>query len=99
MPCNSIASEYAFSTQNLIHTRSHNQLKSATTNKLIYIYTNTQILHQFYESTLFSQSIKVMSINNLTVEEEVQLENVLLGIDVDDNGIIMDVMDAGNWRY
>ena len=36
------------------------------------------------------------SINDLTVEEEVQLENVLFGIDVDGNDTIMDVMDTGN---
>ena len=94
-PCNSVASERAFSTQNLIHTKSRNHLKPETTNKLTYIYTNARILDPFGELGQFPESIKAKSVYNLTAEEEVTMENVLLGIEVDDDGTIMDIDEGG----
>ena len=82
--------------QNLIHTKSCNHLKSETTNKLAYIYTNARILDQFGELDHFPESIKAKSVHNVTPEEEVTMENVLLGIEVDDNGAILDIGDAGD---
>jgi len=90
-PCNSVASERAFSIQNLIHTKSRNQLKSETTNKLTYIYTNGRILDQFEELFLLPESIKAQSVHDLTPEDEVTLENVLLGIDVEHQSAGMDI--------
>src|SRR5436309_14955653 len=84
-PCNSVTSEQAFSIQNLIHTKSHNHLKSVTTDKLIYIYTNGRILDQFNSEGMFLllESIKARSIHDLMPEDEVTLENVLLGLDIE----------------
>src|SRR5438046_5656580 len=84
-PCNSVASEQAFSIQNLIHTKSRNRLKSVTTDKLTYIYTNARILDQFDSEGVFllPESIKARSIHDLTPEDEVTLENVLLGLDIE----------------
>src|SRR5579859_3042099 len=90
-PCNSVASERAFSIQNLIHTKSRNQLKSETTNKLTYIYTNGRILDRFEGMYEFSESIKAKSVHKLTSEEEVTLENVLLGLDVEHQSAGMDI--------
>src|SRR5579859_4905540 len=95
-PCNSVASERAFSTQNLIHTKSRNHSRPETVNKLTYVYTNAQILDQFDDLQLLPESIKMKSVHNLTAEEEVTLENILLGIEVDDQGDLMDVVDAGD---
>jgi len=90
-PCNSVASERAFSIQNLIHTKSRNQLKSETTNKLTYVYTNGRSLEQFEEMFVLPNSIKDKSIDKYTVEDEVELENSLLGLDVDDANAGMDL--------
>lgn len=91
-PCNSVASERAFSIQNLIHTKSRNRLKSATTDKLTYIYTNGRMLDQF--EGLFQPSslpsIKAKSFHDLTLEDELALENDLLGIDLEDESIEKD---------
>jgi len=88
--CNSVASERAFSIQNLIHTKSRNRLKSETTNKLAYVYTNSRILDRFQGMFKLPDSIKTKSIHKLTSEDEVELENILLGIDLDDENIEMD---------
>ena len=94
-PCNSVASERAFSIQNLIHTKSRNQLKSETTNKLTYIYTNSRVLDRFEGMFQLPDSIKAKSIHKFTPEDEVELENILLGIDLEDTlvetGIIEDM--------
>ena len=90
-PCNLIASERAFSIQNLIHTKSRNQLKSETTNKLTYIYTNGRILHRFEELFELSESIKAKSVHKLTSEDEVTLENLLLDMDVEYQSAEMDI--------
>src|SRR5579859_542023 len=90
-PCNSVASERAFSIQNLIHTKSHNHPKSETTNKLCYIYTNGRILDQFDRLFLLPESIKVKSVHDLMPEEEVALENDILGLDVEHQSVEMDI--------
>jgi len=89
-PCNSVASKRAFSIQNLIHTKSHNRLKSETTNKLAYVYTNSRILDRFQGMFELPDSIKTKSIYKLMSEDEVELENILLGIDLDDKNVEMD---------
>jgi hypothetical protein len=94
-PCNSVASERAFSTQNLIHTKTRNRLKPETTNKLTYIYINARILHSFDELAQFPMGIKARHMHELTAEEEVMIENVLLGIEMDENGTIMDIDKTG----
>jgi hypothetical protein len=65
-------------------------LRSETTNKLTYIYMNSRILDRFEGLEAF-ESIKAKSVHDLTPEEEVMMENVLLGIDVDDQGVGMDI--------
>ena len=95
-PCNSVASERAFSTQNLIHTKSRNHLKSETVNKLTYLYTNARFLDQFEDLQELPESIKAKSVHCMTSEEEVVLENILLGIEVEDQGDLNDIVDAGD---
>ena len=91
-PCNSVASERAFSTQNLIHTKTRNQLKPETADKLAYIHINGRILNQF-EMFQFSNSIKARSANKLSPEEEVQLENILLDIEREGDNVITSIID------
>ena len=38
-------------------------------------------------------SIKAKSIHKLTSEDEVELENILMGIDVDDGSVEMDIVN------
>ena len=54
------------------------------------------MLYQFGELGQFHGSIKAKSEHNLMPEEQVTMENVLLGIEVDDNSAIMDVVDTGD---
>lgn len=82
-PCNSVPSERAFSIQNLIHTKCHNQLQSEKVNKLTYIYINSRVLdlkslslNSARPSTL-SNTIK-RSPTDLTEAELIQLEGELL---------------------
>ena len=79
-PVNSVASERAFSTQNLIHTTSRNALHSERTNKLVYLYTNGRILNQFEKIKLeLIRDLKSKPIRDMTDEDEVALEDILLG--------------------
>ena len=57
---------------------------------------NAQILNQFGELGQFYESIKAKSVHNLMAEDEIMIENILLGIKVDHNGAIIDIVDAGN---
>jgi hypothetical protein len=83
-PVNSVASERAFSTQNLIHTASRNALHSARTNKLVYLYTNGRILNQFEKIKLeLIRDLKSKPIHDMTNEDEVALEDILLGSEVE----------------
>jgi hypothetical protein len=75
-PCNSVPSEPAFSIQNLIHTKTRNQLRSEKVNKLTYIYINTRVLSNAVQSTRLS--ITKRSPHDLTEAELVQLEDELL---------------------
>jgi hypothetical protein len=90
-PCNSVGSERSFSIQNLIHTKVRNQLKSETTNKLTYIYTNGRIIDRLDKLFLLPESIKAQSVHDFTPEDEVTLENVLLGLDVEYQSGEMDI--------
>ena len=79
-PVNSVASEKAFSIQNLIHNKTRNRLQPNRADKLIFIYTNARILNQHDVPPTTSTTIDFASksIDNLTQEEEVRLEDILL---------------------
>jgi len=49
----------------------------------MYIYTNGRIIEQFDDLFLLPKSIKVQSVHDLTPEDEITLENILLGLDVE----------------
>jgi len=82
-PVNSVASERAFSIQNLIHTKTRNRLHSAKADKLAYIYTNARILHRF-DGKVSLESFLSKEVNSLSDNEEVLLEDMLLEIEVED---------------
>ena len=63
-PANSVPSERSFSTQNYLHTKTRNSLRSDRVDKLTYIYMNSRV---FDERTEGDQDI-------LTAEEEEQLD-------------------------
>src|SRR5271154_7173653 len=81
-PDNSVASERAFSVQNLIHTKTRNRLQSKTADKLAYIYTNGRVIHRV-DGKLPLDGLLSKPVNKLTPDEEVQLEDILLGITED----------------
>jgi len=70
---NSIASERAFSCMNLIHTKLRNRLGSEKANKLIYIYMNQRVLDR-------NKSLFIGDPIEKTIEEQIELEEVLLEI-------------------
>ena len=90
--CNFVAHERAFSIWNLIHTKSHSCLKVETTNKLMYI--NARIVEFLSDFTQFPNRIKVKNMCDMTMEEEIMMENALLGIEMDKNSTIMDIDEA-----
>lgn len=82
-PVNSVASERAFSVQNLIHTKIRNRLHSVQADKLAYTYTNGRILSTF-DGRLDVEGFQGLKIDDLTSEEEVMLEEMLLEIEAED---------------
>ena len=95
-PVNSVASERAFSAQNLIHTKTRNALQSERVNRLIYLRTNAPIVSQFAENKLeFFGELKGKRPNDLSVKEEVVLENLLLE-DKEDRTIIITGISTGD---
>ena len=54
------------------------------------MYTNSRILDRFQGMFELPDSIKTKSIYKLTSEDEVELENILLGIDLEDRNVEMD---------
>jgi len=78
-PCNSVPSERAFSVQNLIHSKTRNQLQSIKVNKLMRIYVNSCVLSQIprFSSSSFSNATTRLP-TWLTEEELVQMEEELL---------------------
>lgn len=88
-PVNSVASERAFSVQNLIHNRTRNRLHPERTDKLAFIYTNGRVLDQ--QKIAPNATIDFVSkvIDNLTPEEEVRLEDILLEL-AEDRDVAVD---------
>ena len=63
--------------------KSRNALHSEQTNKLMYLYTNAHILNQFKKKLDMSRDLKSKSICSLNKEDEVILEELLLGLEVE----------------
>jgi len=82
-PVNSVASEHAFSVQNLIHTKICDRLHSAQADKLVYMYTNSWILSKF-DGQLDVEGFFSKNANDLISKEEVILEDILLKIETQD---------------
>jgi hypothetical protein len=79
-PVNSVASERAFSVQNLIHTKTRNRLHSTKADKLAYIYSNARVLARL-DGNVSLDSFLAKEVNSLSSNEEVVLEEMLLSID------------------
>src|SRR4030095_10972176 len=63
---------------------SRNALHSERTNKLMYLYTNGRILNQFEKIKLeLIRDLKSKHIRNMTNDDEVALEDMLLGSKVE----------------
>ena len=95
-PVNSVASERAFSVQNLIHTKTRNRLQSKTADKLAYIYTNGRVIYRI-DGKLQLEGLLSKSVKQLTPQEEIQLEDILLGItdnDITEESIGMDDFES-----
>ena len=86
-PVNSVASERDFSTQNLIHTISRNAPHSERTDKLMYVYINGRTLNQFEDKLDIMQGSKSKPIRELSQDDEVALEDLLLASGVEDRTI------------
>jgi hypothetical protein len=87
-PTNSVSSEQAFSTQNLIHNKLRNGLASPRVDKLTYAYRNGRVLRRLEVDSEEKKFVEdVVSPYSLTTAEEVELENILLvaeGVENDD---------------
>jgi hypothetical protein len=70
---NSVTSERAFSTMNLIHSKLRSKIGAEKANKLIYIYMNQRVLDRNNSLFLWDPLEK-------TAEEQVQLEDILLDL-------------------
>src|SRR5579859_2016235 len=75
-PVNSVASERAFSAQNYIHSKTRNALHSERADKLVYLYINGRRVSQF--ENFFANAVKSKLIRDLTEDDEVKLENILI---------------------
>jgi hypothetical protein len=80
---NSVASERAFSTINLIVTKLRNRLGAKKADKLIYIYMNQRVLDKAGDLLLGDWVEK-------SDKDQVQLEELLLSIDEEDNNTELD---------
>ena len=86
-PVNSVASECAFSTQNLIHMVSHNSLHSERADKLVYLQINGRHVSQFDNKFDYASELKSKPLRDLTPQEEVDLETILMGEELQGNPI------------
>jgi hypothetical protein len=107
-PVNSVASERAFSVQNLIHSKTRNWLLPERANKLAFIYTNARVLDQPNIPAVDGGPAKAdkaakvddfpsKQLDELTEKEEVRLEDILMEMDADgqlDNGDEMQENDG-----
>jgi len=83
-PVNSVASERAFSIQNLILTKTRNRLHSSKVNKLTYTYINARILKKLDGKQVDLDGFYSKNVDNLSPSEEVVLEDILLEIEAQD---------------
>jgi len=95
-PVNSVASERAFSIQNLIHTKARNALQSERVEKLTYTYTNGRILHHTDKSLELESLKSGNSLDSLSCKEEVELEDILLVTEEDDELITTGIDSNGD---
>ena len=65
-PVNSVASEHAFSIQNLIHIASRNPLHSERADKLVYMHINGRRISQFDNKFDFASELKSKPLHDLT---------------------------------
>src|SRR5208282_3149486 len=88
-PVTSIASERASSIQNLNHTKICNALQLDRADKLAYTYTNGRILYRIDGQVLDGLTSK--SLGDLSSDEEVALEELLLITEIEDRHITITV--------
>jgi len=88
-PVNSVASERAFSAQNIIHTKSRNQLQSERADKLVYLYINGRQVTQFENKLDLARELKSKPLRNFSLDDEVALENLWMDEDVPVDGEII----------
>ena len=74
-PANSVASERAFSMQNILHTKSRNALLSERVNKLTYAYMNARVLRNVEGGTATSRNMSSVFLNKA---ELMEFENEVL---------------------
>src|SRR5579859_2479975 len=92
-PVNSVASERVLSAQNLIHTKTRNSLQSEQADKLVYLYINGRCITQFNNKLDLASELKSKPLRDLTVHEEVDLEKILMGEELEGE-IIEDGIDS-----
>ena len=87
-PVNSVASERAFSVQNLIHNKTRNRLQPKRVDKLAFIYTNAPILNQHdvpSTTSAIAADFASKPLQKLMQEEEVRLEDILVELQIEDD--------------
>ena len=84
-PVNSVASERAFSIQNLIHTKLRNCLQSERVNKLTFAYMNARVLRSI------EQKLTAQLVHSLTPEEELALEEAMLVEEQEEEGAVVEM--------
>src|SRR5579859_1654934 len=92
-PVNSVASERVLSAQNLIHTKTCNSLQSEQADKLVYLYINGRRVTQFNNKLDLASELKSKPLRDLTIQEEVDLEKILMGEELEGEIIEDDIDD------
>ncbi len=81
-PANSVPSERAFSTQNIIHTKVHNRLQSEHIDGLVFMFMNRCVLQQMEsqkaESKIINKLLNASQLCNLSEAEELEFEEAIL---------------------
>lgn len=104
-PANSVASERAFSVQNIIHNKTRNRLRPQQVDKLSFVYTNARILDQHdipeppaaIPTAAPEDDFGSKLLDKLTPVEQVRLEDILMDLDVEDDlAGLDDEMDVFN---
>jgi Protein of unknown function (DUF 659)/hAT family C-terminal dimerisation region len=81
LPVNSVASEQAFSIQNLIHSKIRSALQSERVDKLTYTYINGRVLYNIDKIMELGNTGKSKRPSEMTIQDEVLLEDVFLAIE------------------